>query len=145
MEHIQEIERLIRQIEDAADPGTRAGVRELVQAILEFHGAGLSRIVELSDEPRVRALARDDLIAPLLLLYGLHPDDLATRVRRALDRVQGVELTDIADSVVRVKSDLPRETIEQVLFAAAPEIVAVEIESSAQDSSFVPLEALFSR
>jgi hypothetical protein len=145
MEHIQEIERLICQIEESADPGTKAGVRELVQAILEFHGAGLNRIVELSGEQQVREFARDEAVAPLFLLYGLHPETLEARVRRAVDKLQGVDLTSIEDGVVRLKSDVSREAIEQALYAAAPEIVAVEIETTAASSSFVPLEALFSR
>jgi hypothetical protein len=145
MDHIQDIERLICQVEESADPGTKAGVRELVQAILEFHGVGLSRIVELSGEQQVRELARDEAVAPLLLLYGLHPDTLEVRVRRAVDKLQGVDITAIEDGVVRVKTDISRETIEQALFAAAPEIAAIDIETTAASSSFVPLEALFTR
>jgi len=145
MEHIQDIERLISRIEETADPGTKAGVRELVQAILEFHGAGLNRIVELSGEPLVREFARDEAVAPLLLLYGLHPDTLEVRVRRAVDKLQGVDLAAIQDGVVRIKSDVSREAIEEVLYAAAPEIAAIDIETAAASSSFVPLEALFTR
>ena len=48
MERIQAIEALIRQVEESADPATRAGVRELVQAILEYHGAGFERMVEIA-------------------------------------------------------------------------------------------------
>src|SRR5213079_2943123 len=62
-ERIQAIEGLIRQVEESADPATRAGVRELVQAILEYHGAGLERIAELAGEPLVRQFARDELVA----------------------------------------------------------------------------------
>ena len=40
MERIEQIEALIRRIEASADPDTMAGVRELVEAILEYHGAG---------------------------------------------------------------------------------------------------------
>ena len=41
MEGIQRIEALIGQIEASADPDTRSTVRELVSAILEYHGEGL--------------------------------------------------------------------------------------------------------
>jgi len=146
MENAQEIERLIAEIEASADPATRTGVRQLVEAILEFHGAGLARMVELAGEDVVRTFARDDLAAALLLLYELHPESFETRVQRAIDRLQGVELLGIADSVVRVKSTAPREVIEQALYAAAPEVAAIEIEGEPRaSSSFVPLEALFSR
>ncbi|HWC98296.1 MAG TPA: hypothetical protein VG456_16165 [Candidatus Sulfopaludibacter sp.] len=145
MEHVQEIERLIQQVEESADPATRAGVRALVEAILEFHGEGLKRIVELSSETQVREFARDDVAAALLLLYNLHPDDFETRVQRAVDKLQGVELIAVSEMVVRVKSDVPRQAIEQALYAAAPDIAAVEIEGTGTPASFVPLEALFSR
>jgi hypothetical protein len=146
MEHAQEIERLIAELEATADPATRKGVRQLVEAILEFHGAGLTRMVELAGEPVVRSFARDELAAALLLLYGLHPESFEARVQRALDKVQGVELVGIADSMVRVKGSATRETIEQALFAAAPEVTAIEIDGEKQaTSSFVPLEALLIR
>ena len=50
MERVQQIEALIRQVEASADPGLRAGVRELVEALLEYHGAGLERILEILRE-----------------------------------------------------------------------------------------------
>jgi hypothetical protein len=146
MEHIQEIERLIAQIEASADPGTKAGVRQLVEAILEFHGEALARILEMAGESQVREFARDDLGASLLLLYGLHPEEFPTRVQRALDKLPGVELVGIADLQVRVKGSASRQTIEQALFAAAPEIASIEIDGESEAAaSFVPLEALFTR
>src|SRR5690242_5814776 len=42
MEGIQRIEALIQQIESLADPETRSTVRELISAILEYHGEGLA-------------------------------------------------------------------------------------------------------
>jgi hypothetical protein len=146
MENVQDIERLIGEIEASADPATRTGVRQLVEAILEFHGAGIARMVELAGEGVVRSFARDDLAGALLLLYGLHPEGFETRVQRALDRVQGVELVGIVDFVVRVKGTAPREAIEQALYAAAPEVAAIEIEGESRaSSSFVPVEALLSQ
>jgi len=144
-ERIQAIEGLIRQVEESADPATRAGVRELVQAILEYHGAGLERIAELAGEPLVRQFAHDDLVGSLLLLYGLHPDEFSTRVQRAIDAIPYVELAGISDYNVRVRvmpgGEISREALEQSLFAAAPETETVEIEGLAP-ASFVPVEAL---
>jgi len=145
-ERIQAIEGLIRQVEESADPATRAGVRELVQAILEYQGAGLERIADLAGEPLVRQFARDDLIGSLLLLYGLHPEDFATRVQRAIDEIPYVELAGISDFNVRVKvmagGEISREALEQSIFAAAPETESVDIEGLATPASFVPVEAL---
>ncbi len=140
MERIQQIEGLIQQIESSADPVTRAGVRELVEAILEYHGAGLSRILEIAGEPATREFARDPLVTGLLLLYSLHPDDFETRVRRAVDALPGVILISAVDGVVRLRatsSNTPREAVEQALYAVAPEIEALEIEGL-HAPSFVP-------
>jgi hypothetical protein len=144
MQRIQRIEGLIQKIESSADPGTKAGVRELVEALLEYHGAGLGRILELAGEGSTREFARDPLIASMLLLYDLHPDDFETRVRRAVDGLPGVLLISAAEGVVRLRSTSAhtvRDAVEQALFEVAPEIVAIDIEGLPA-SSFVPLEAL---
>jgi len=143
MAHAEEIEGLIREIESAADPDTREKVRRLVEAILGYHGEAVSRMVELAGEPAVRSFARDDAAASLLLLYGLHPDDFETRVRRAVDRIPGVELAGISGFAVRLRGDVARESVEAALIVAAPEITAIEIEGAPPAvAAFVPLEAL---
>ncbi len=103
-------------------------------------------MVELAGEPAVRAFAHDELAASLLLLYGLHPEDFETRVARAVDRLPGVELAGITDFAVRLKGSAARQSVEEVLYAAAPEISAIEIEGeTAEMASFVPVEALLGR
>jgi hypothetical protein len=152
MERVQQIETLIRQIESSADPGTRAGVRELVEAILEYHGEGLTRILEIvresgpAGETLVRSLAREPVIGSLLLLYGLHPDDFETRVRRAADTLRGVELISVSDGFIRLRTTsaaISRESVEQVIYSAAPETAGLDIEvPQAAASSFIPIESL---
>ncbi len=145
-ERIQAIEGLIRQLEASADPATRAGVRELVQAIMEYHGAGLERIVEMAGEPMVRQFARNELVASLLMLYGLHPEDFATRVRRAVDAIPYVELVGVSGYHVRLKlmagRQISSEALEQAIYAAAPETETIEMEGLPVAGSFIPVEAL---
>ena len=145
MEYVQQIERLIREIEETADPRTRDGVRRLVEAILGYHEQAVSRMVELAGEPTVRAFARDGVAASLLLLYGLHPEDFETRVARAVDRIPGVELAGIADFAVRLKGSAPREMVERALYEAAPEVSAIEMEGTSASAAFVPVEVLLRR
>jgi hypothetical protein len=150
MERIGQIEALIRRIEASGDPDTMAGVRELVEAILEYHGAGFERTLEIvrqssGGETAVREIARDSLTGSLLLLYGLHPEDFETRVRRAVDAIPGVLLTGLADGVVRLRATstgTSREAVEEILYSAAPEIAGVEIEGLQSSSAFVPLETI---
>ncbi len=151
MERIERVEALIRSIEQTADADTRDRVRELVETLLEYHGGGLGRILELiresgpSGETTVRALARDPLVSSMLLLYGLHPDDFETRVRRAVDALRNVELAAIDGLTVRLKTtgSVSRESLEQAVYAAAPETAALEIEGDPPSpAAFVPLEAI---
>jgi hypothetical protein len=150
MERIEQIESLIRRIEASADLDTMAVVRELVESILEFHGAGLERAVDIvrrssGGDAVVREIARDALTGSLLLLYGLHPEDFETRVRRAIDAIPGVLLTGLSDGVVRLRATSPetsREAVEQILYSSAPEVEGVEIEGLRPASGFVPLEAI---
>ena len=83
---IEHLEALIQDLERLPDPAARDQARELVQALLEFHGAALARLLERiagMGEPGhalIAALAGDDLVSSLLLLYDFIPLDLETRV-----------------------------------------------------------------
>ena len=55
-------------------------------------------------EALIRRYASDDLVASLLVLHDLHPDDLETRVRHILAKLPGhPELMGVFDGVVRVR------------------------------------------
>ena len=75
-QRIERIEALTQALEKTPDDATRADAQELVHAILELHGAGFARLLELmtsAGEPGralLEAAARDDLVGSLLLLYG---------------------------------------------------------------------------
>ncbi|MGH9903162.1 MAG: NifU family protein, partial [Pyrinomonadaceae bacterium] len=118
-QRMQQFEELIREFETEADPATRDKVAELVRLLMDFHGAGLERMTEIvagAGEPGGAIFddfARDALVGSLLLLYGLHPAGVETRVRAALDKVRPllrthggeVELLGVKDGVVRLRLD----------------------------------------
>jgi Fe-S cluster biogenesis protein NfuA len=169
-QQIQEIESLVRKIELACDPDLRISAQKLVQLLMDLHGAGVNRIMEIvsrtGDPGRsiIEDLARDNLVGNLLLLYGLHPVDPETRVREALDKVRpllhshgaSVDLLGIADGVVRLRlkgschgcessAMTLRSAIERAIHAVAPDVTALEVEGlMAQPVSpdFVPLDRL---
>src|SRR5918994_2810983 len=91
-ERVGRIETLLEEIESFEDPAARATTAEMVQTLLELYGEGLGRIVEsvgrLGDEDLKDELLGDELITHLLLLHGLHPVDVETRVLGALDEVR---------------------------------------------------------
>ncbi|WP_328477983.1 hypothetical protein OHA21_25925 [Actinoplanes sp. NBC_00393] len=144
----------------ASGPG-RARAEELVRLLTGLYGAGLQRLLELlhghgalTDEV-LTAMARDDLLASLLLVHGLHPDDVATRVERALAATgEDVELLEVtADGNVLLRAgaggcgctttardDRVRAAVE----AAAPDVTGVEFER-ASGVPLIPVSALFDR
>ncbi len=132
----------------SGDPAVSTRADELVRAVVGLYGGGLSRIVELLDEAQVRELAGDPLVAQLLLLHDLHPDDLRTRVQQALDHVRpylgshagGIDYLGLDDAGVAhlrlegscdgcpSSSVTVKLAIEQAVLDAAPEIDRVEVE-----------------
>ncbi|MDQ1419357.1 MAG: hypothetical protein QOJ52_1319, partial [Acidimicrobiaceae bacterium] len=100
------IEQLLDELRAAADPRLYGQAEEMLGLVTELYGGGLARIVEVvgeSDPATLERLSHDELISSLLLVHGLHPDDLETRVIRALEGVRpmlaghggDVELLDI--------------------------------------------------
>jgi Fe-S cluster biogenesis protein NfuA len=172
---LQRLEALLQQVEQLPDSQLRDQVKEIVQAILDLHGIGLERIFEQiarGDETHlalIETLARDELVGNLLLLHGLHPADLETRVRQALDKVRpylgshggDVELLDVRDGIVRLRmmgscqgcpssSVTLKLAIEEAIYQAAPDVVAIEAEGTAaaapgpgQSSGFVSVDRLY--
>jgi Fe-S cluster biogenesis protein NfuA len=174
-QRIGRIEGLLREVERFKDPGARAHTREIVQAILDLHGAGLAKILDhLADAggtglAALDALARDELVGSLLLLHGLHPLDVEARVRQALDQVRpslrshgrDVELLGLADGVVRLRmqgsghgcpssAQTLKRAVEEAVYERAPDVTAIEVEGVEEpealgSSTFVPVEELLGR
>jgi Fe-S cluster biogenesis protein NfuA/nitrite reductase/ring-hydroxylating ferredoxin subunit len=154
-ERVGRLEMLLEEIESFEDPEARARTAEMVQTLLELYGEGLGRIVEsigrLGSEDLKDELLGDELITHLLLLHGLHPVDVETRVLGALDEVRpyleshggNVQFLGIGDGVARVRLEgscdgCPSSTmtlklaIEEAVQKAAPELEGVEAEGVAQ-------------
>jgi Fe-S cluster biogenesis protein NfuA len=154
---IGRIETLIQEIDHFADPAARAHTRELVQTLLDYHGAGLAKMLDVmagagaAGGALIEELARDDLVGSLLLLYGLHPLGLEARVRQALDKVRpylrshggNVELAGIEGGVVRLRmqgscdgcpssAQTLKHAIEEAIYETAPDVTAIEAEGPAQ-------------
>lgn len=157
---IEEIEKLVHRAESLSDPEARSVASGLLQAALEFHAAALERILEIAGKETVSRIAADDLAASLLLLHDLHPDDLETRVNRAIGKLQGMflslgvslSLAGIEAGSVRLcfesnrtwPAAAVRDSVENAIFQAAPEIESVTIEGIKESvpAGFVPLSEL---
>jgi Fe-S cluster biogenesis protein NfuA len=168
---MQRIGEMVEQLESAADPNARAMAKELLESLMALHGAALERILQLaseageSGEAIIRKCGRDELVSSVLLLYGLHPEDLGTRVARALEKsrrsieAQGAstELVSVSeDGVVtlqlRVKPNgcgsttaSLKSTLEAAIQDAAPDAISIVVEetgTSLTQSGFVSLAQL---
>lgn len=167
LRQVQRIEELLREFEAASDTGVRAKAVELVRLLMEFHGAGLERMTEIVAGAGVQGqtilddFARDELVSHLLLLYGLHPEDVEARVRGALDKVRpylhkhggDAQLLAVDNGVVRLSlegscngcpsSSAPlKQAIERAILDAAPdvtEIVAYGLVGQATTSALVQI------
>jgi Fe-S cluster biogenesis protein NfuA len=147
------IEGLLDQLASTGDQVVSDCAEELVAAVVALYGEGLERVVmSLRGTPdgelAIRRLAEDELIGNLLLLHGLHPDDVDTRIQLALDRVRpylgshsgGIEYVGVdEDGVAHLRLEGSCDgcagsaatvhlAVERAVLEAAPEVGSVEVE-----------------
>ncbi len=150
---MQSIETLIQGVERYPDLAARTHTKAIVQALLDLHGAGIERIVERARKEGeagrvlIDALAADELVGSLLVLFGLHPVSLETRVRQALDTVRPIvqshggslELLAAEEGLVRLRVHasgdvcaanalMLKQAIDDSILARAPDVSAIEVE-----------------
>lgn len=116
-EMARRLQDLIEQIQDQPNPATRVLLQECLQSLLAFYGDGLSRILShiqgcgSGAHDLVERLGRDPAVSGLLLIHGLHPVGLETRLRGALEKVRpymqshrgNIELLSLENEVARVR------------------------------------------
>jgi hypothetical protein len=147
--NIQRLESLIQQAEILTDDEARKCSIELLEALMELHGACLERLMEIVSQHGAagqeirQKLAADEAVSALLLLYGLHPWELKQRLDRALhqlsEQLHGttIELVSLDDGVVRLRLTTNghgcqtaqlRTAIHEAIVEVAPDIVDLIIE-----------------
>jgi Fe-S cluster biogenesis protein NfuA len=85
------IEQLLEALQGSAGARVWSQIEEMVRALTDLYGAGLTRTVELAERHRggggqdlFEELAADELVASLLVLHGIHPQSLEVRAERAV-------------------------------------------------------------
>ena len=164
---IERIEGLIHRMEAIPNAGQRNEMRELLQAVLELNGAALERMLGIISEAGdselkiADALTQDALVASVLLLHGLHPQDFETRVRLAIEKNESVlrgygarvVLLGTPGKEIRMEvrgvdnaptAKAVRGVLEEAIYEAAPDAAAMTILGLEQfeTSGFVPLEQI---
>jgi Fe-S cluster biogenesis protein NfuA len=166
---VQRIGGLVQEIELIADPAVRATTKALVQSLMDLHGAALEKALEIvaaAGEPGmsiIDRLGRDSLVSSVLILYGLHPEDIESRVVKAVDSIRpqlrkqgcGVELIGMDDGAIRLRVETGshtcgstaktvQATLEGAMYDAAPDLSSLVIEGLEEKpaSGFVALDKL---
>ena len=161
---IARVQELTGRLEDLDDPACRALAEELTAAVVQMYGAGLERIVELADAGTRDGMAKDDLVAGLLMIHDLYPVPIEARVAQALDTVRpymeshggNVELLGIEDGIARLRlegsckscrasSSTLELAVRRALEEAAPDLEGMDVEGVADEEpeiSGVPLPVL---
>lgn len=178
VDRLRESGARIQSLLEASSAGgiaARERAEELVRLVVDLYGEGLERLLDVLydagrlDDEALAALAADQLVASLLLVHGLHPYDVTTRVQQALESVRpylgshggDVELIEVtADDIVRLRllgscDGCPSSSVtltlavEDAVAAAAPEIAGIEVETPTEvakaTAGLIPVDALRAR
>jgi Fe-S cluster biogenesis protein NfuA len=168
-ERVKHIGDLVQQFEVIADPAVRSSTKDLLQSLMDLHGSAIERILEVVSESSdsgvelIERLARDSMVSSLLVLYNLHPEEVDTRIFKAVEKVkpqlrkQGaeVEIIELHEGVVKLRVrtgghtcgstvDTIRTTLEGAVYDAAPDLTLLTLDGlDAQGASgFVALDQL---
>lgn len=166
---VQKIGDLVQELDSIADPAVRARAKELVQLLLDLHGAGLERILEVIFQNAdgsgliIDELGRDPLVSSLLILYGLHPEELQTRVEQKLKQIESklhkagakAQLIGTENGNVRMLVKIDQHAcgstartvqtlLEEAIYEAAPDLKSLVIDGLEKPSvsGFVALGTL---
>jgi hypothetical protein len=147
---VRRIEALVARMQSIPDAAIRADFSELMESVLELHGSGLERILEIvqatgeTGRLAIAHLAAEPLVSSLLVLHGIHPEDLETRVCNALGRLRGAELVSLDDGKVRVRVPFGgrNESSLELLREAVPDAAGIVIEEAPAPGGFVPLASI---
>ncbi|MFG2139983.1 hypothetical protein [Streptomyces sp. NPDC048650] len=141
------VEEILDRLAGAGDTEAGVAAEELVRALMDFYGAGLARMLRLLDDDQQRVLLGDELVVGLLVLHDLHPENVTTRIGRALDSVRAqhpVEMggfdADSGELHLRSGSaagcgcpstaNAAQQAIEDALSCFAPEVTSVRLEAA---------------
>jgi hypothetical protein len=170
-EQVRQLGQLMTQFDQMPENPQKTACKQLLQLLMDVHGAGLDRMMEIVFENDaagpaiIDKLGQDSITSALLLLYSLHPDDLETRVNRAVERMRprlrkvsyGVDLAHIDERAVEIRVTSTssghtcgstardvRAIVEEGVYELAPDVTSLEIRGLEEppNAGFVALESL---
>lgn len=156
-ERVRRIEDLVRRMEQLPEGEGRTVAQSLMEAVLELHGAGLERMMDIVwdsgefGKAAVRKFANDGLVSSLLVLHDLHPDDLETRVQKILSKLESGKASGKAELIGSFENNIRvrviggcgwKDLVESSIREAAPDAVSITVEEAPTPGGFVSLESL---
>ena len=159
---LQSIEALLQRIEKANDPAMSAMAKDLVQRLMEFHGAGIERMLEIIHKDGAaarlrhrRSRAGPSLFAAFCCFTGFTPtaskpacSKRSKRRARILNLMAGnVSLIGVDDAgavTLRLEgschgcassSATLKLAVEEAIYEAAPDVTAIIVEGEVEERS----------
>jgi Fe-S cluster biogenesis protein NfuA/nitrite reductase/ring-hydroxylating ferredoxin subunit len=154
------IQELVQQIDALPNSPARVLFQECLESVLAFYGHGLKRILEIvansgaGGQKIYGDLIHDHVVRGLLLIHDLHPVDIETRLREALDKVRpylkshggNVELISLKNEVAQLRlvgtckscasSTVTLElAIRHAIEEACPDLIGFEVDGAPTQSS----------
>ncbi len=154
-ELLGQLSSLLEELEQYPDTEVREKALDLMQIILKLHGEALRRILmtfeslPLKSDIYARMLG-DEVIRAILTVHDLLPEELETRVAKAIEELRpflislggDVKLLSVDDGHARLRlmrngNGAPplaalKLEIEKVLDVAAPDLLGIDIEGMAE-------------
>jgi len=166
---VQQLGKLVAELERMPDSALKVAAGELVHLLMEVHGTGIERMMEIVFDSQaggpetIDKLGADPIVRSLLLLYSLHPENLETRMRKSLQVLRprlrklnyGVELISVEDGAVHLRvvstghacgstTENVRLMLEKGVYEYAPDVTSLVIAGleAPPSSGFVTLQSL---
>jgi Fe-S cluster biogenesis protein NfuA/nitrite reductase/ring-hydroxylating ferredoxin subunit len=155
---MERVEELTAEVDRIEDPHARRTAEELLGAVMDLYGEGLSRITTILDDEDggvdevKQRMADDGIVASLMLIHDLYPVSIEDRVAEALDSVRpymeshggNVELISLEDGVASIRlagscdgcaasSSTLELAIKTALDEHAPDLTSIHVEGLEQD------------
>jgi Fe-S cluster biogenesis protein NfuA/nitrite reductase/ring-hydroxylating ferredoxin subunit len=154
------MQELVEKIQAMPDPASRGMLQDCFESVLHFYGLGLAQILKVIDKTgnegeKVRAaLLKDGGVTGLLLIHGLHPVPLETRLKEALEKVRpymkshggDVELLSLENDFALLRLQGHCETcpsstvtlelaVRHAIEEACPDLAGFEVEGMAKNGA----------
>ncbi|MBA3765416.1 MAG: Rieske 2Fe-2S domain-containing protein [Acidobacteria bacterium] len=154
-ELLGQLSSLVAELEQYPDTEVREKALDLVQIIIKLHGEALRRILATFESLPIKSeiyarMLGDEVISAILTVHDLLPEELETRVAKAIEELrpflisQGCDVKLLGVDEGRARLRLMRSgkgappvaalklEIEKVLDVAAPDLLGIDIEGVAE-------------